>query len=253
MTSHEVLGQRAAAFLAMHQPGNPVIAPTVWDVWSAKLAVGAGFAALTIGSKPLAESMGRSDGEGMAFTDVLGRVRQITEAVDVPVSLDVESGYAESAERLVEALLEAGAVGCNIEDSVHSEGKRLRSSAEHAEYVAALRAAADAAGTHLVINARTDLFLRQDGDDTDRIDRAIARLTACAEAGADVLYPVGRHDAETLRTLASGLPRPVNALAAPDSDDPASFGKLGIGRVSFGPLLQVALGKHAGEVLTRWS
>ncbi|MDD7811841.1 isocitrate lyase/phosphoenolpyruvate mutase family protein [Mycobacterium sp. CSUR Q5927] len=253
MTSHEVLGQRAAAFLAMHQPGNPVILPTVWDVWSAKLAVGAGFAALTIGSKPVAESMGLSDGEGMSFAEVLGRVRQITEAVDVPVSLDIESGYAESAERLVEGLLAAGVVGCNIEDSVHSEDKRLRSASEHAEFVGALRAAADAAGTHLVINARTDLFLRKDGDDADRIDRAIARLTECAEAGADVLYPVGRHDAETLRTLAAGLPKPVNALAAPDQDDPASFGELGIGRVSFGPLLQAALGKHAGEILARWS
>lgn len=253
MTSHEVLGQRAAAFLAMHQPGNPVILPTVWDVWSAKLAVGAGFPALTIGSKPVAESMGLSDGEGMPFAEVLGRVRQITAAVDVPVSLDIEAGYAESAERLVEDLLAAGVVGCNIEDSVHSEDKRLRSASEHAEFVGALRAAADAAGTHLVINARTDLFLRKDGDDADRIDRVIARLTQCAEAGADVLYPVGRHDAETLRALAAGLPKPVNALAAPDSDDPASFGELGIGRVSFGPLLQAALCKRAGEILARWS
>ncbi|MDQ2627171.1 MAG: isocitrate lyase/phosphoenolpyruvate mutase family protein, partial [Actinomycetota bacterium] len=187
MTSHEVLGQRAAAFLAMHQPGNPVILPTVWDVWSAKLAVGAGFTALTVGSKPVAESMGRSDGEGMSFAEVLGRVRQITAAVDVPVSLDIESGYAESPQRLVEGLLDAGVVGANIEDSVHSEDKRLRSAAEHAEYVSALREAADDAGTHLVINARTDLFLRKDGDDADRIDRAIARLTACAESGADVL------------------------------------------------------------------
>lgn len=253
MTSHEVLGQRAAAFLAMHQPGNPVVLPTVWDVWSAKLAVGAGFSALTVGSKPVAESMGRSDGEGMSFAEVLGRVRQITEAVDVPVSLDIESGYAESPQRLVEGLLDAGVVGANIEDSVHSQDKRLRSASEHAEYVAALRQAADAAGTHIVINARTDLFLRKDGDDADRIDRAIARLTACAEVGADVLYPVGRHDADTLRALAAGLPKPVNALAAPDQDDPASFGPLGIGRISFGPLLQVSLGKHAGEILGRWA
>lgn len=253
MTNHEVLGQRAAAFLAMHQPGNPVILPTVWDVWSAKLAVGAGFTALTVGSKPVAESMGKSDGEGMSFGEVLGRVRQITDAVDVPVSVDIESGYAQPAARLVEGLLDAGAVGCNIEDSVHSEDKRLRSSAEHAEYVAGLREAADAVGTHLVINARTDLFVRKDGDDADRIDRVIARLTECAQAGADVLYPVGRHDAETLRLLAAGLPKPVNALAAPDQDDPASFGQVGIARVSFGPLFQVALGKYAGELLGRWA
>lgn len=253
MTSSEVLERQAAAFLALHQPGNPVVLPTVWDVWSAKLAVGAGFAALTIGSKPVAESLGKSDGEGMSLAEVLGRAHQITAAVDVPVSLDIESGYAASPAHLVEGLLDAGVVGCNIEDSVHSEDKRLRSSSEHADYVAALRAAADAAGPHLVINARTDLFLRKDGDDTDRIDRAIARLTQCAQAGADVLYPLGFHDDETLRILATALPKPVNALAAPDTADPASFGPLGIARISFGPLLQTALGKHAGELLSRWS
>ncbi|BBY34027.1 hypothetical protein MMIN_20880 [Mycolicibacter minnesotensis] len=146
MTTREVLGQQAAAFLALHQPGNPVILPTVWDAWSATLAVDAGFPALTIGSKPVALSLGKSDGEGMAFTEVLNRARQITAVVDVPVSLDIESGYAESPTRLVEGLLDVGVVGCNIEDSVHREGKRLRSSSEHAECVAALRAAADAAG-----------------------------------------------------------------------------------------------------------
>lgn len=250
MTSREVLGQQAAAFLALHQPGNPVFLPTVWDAWSAKLAAGAGFAALTIGSKPVAESLGKTDGEGMSFAEVVDRARLITAAVDVPVSLDIESGYAQSPARLVEGLLDAGVVGCNIEDTVHSEDKRLRSSSEHAEYVGALR---EAAGPHLVINARTDLFLRKDGDDTDRIDRAIARLTECAHAGADVLYPVGFHDAETLRVLATALPKPVNALAAPDTADPASFGPLGIARISFGPLLQVALGKHANEVLARWA
>lgn len=237
----------------MHQPGDPVILPTVWDAWSAKLAVGAGFAALTVGSKPVAESLGKSDGEGMSFADVLARTGQIVEAVDVPVSVDVESGYGQSPDRLIEGLLDAGAVGLNIEDTVHSEDKRLRSPAEHAEYVGRLRQAADRTGTHLVINARTDLFIRKDGDDADRIDRAVARLTECAHAGADVLYPVGRHDPDTLRRLAAELPLPVNALAAPDQDDPAVFGKLGIGRVSFGPLLQAALGRQAGEILGRWS
>ena len=78
----------------------------------------------------------------------------------MPVSVDIESGYGESPSRLVEGLLDAGAVGLNIEDTVHSEGGRLRSASEHAELVGALRAAADAAGVHMVINARTDLFLR---------------------------------------------------------------------------------------------
>src|SRR5262249_53741171 len=147
--------------------------------------------------------------------------------------------------RLIEGLLSVGAVGLNIEDTVHSEGKRLRSAAEHAELVGALRSAADAAGVHAVINARTDLFLRQDGDESDRVERAIVRLTEAAAAGADVLYPVGRHDPDTLRRLASGLPLPINAIALPDQDDPASFGPLGVARISFGPFLQYALAARA--------
>lgn len=253
MTDIQVLSQRAAALLQLHQPGNPVVLPTVWDAWSAKLAVDAGFSALTVGSHPVADSIGKADAEGMAFDDLLARVVQITDAVDVPVSVDIESGYGESPSRLIEGLLGAGAVGLNIEDTVHSEGGRLRTSAEHAELVGALRAAADAAGVHMVINARTDLFLRQDGDEADRVERAVARLTEAAEAGADVLYPVGRHDPETLRRLASELPLPVNAIALPDQSDPASFGPLGVGRISFGPFLQAALSARAKEILARWA
>jgi 2-methylisocitrate lyase-like PEP mutase family enzyme len=251
--SDQVLKDRAETFLALHQPGNPVILPTVWDAWSAKLAVGAGFAALTIGSHPLADSIGKEDGEGMAFDDVVTRVKQITEAVDVPISVDLESGYGESPAGLIAGLLDAGAVGFNLEDTVHKEGGRLRSSSEHAELVGALREAADATGVHVVINARTDLFIREDGDEADRVDRAIARLAEAAKAGADVLYPVGRHSPDAMRRLTSELPLPINAIALPDQDDPASFGPLGVGRISFGPFLQRALSAKAEEILARWA
>ncbi len=251
--SNEVLKERAEALLALHQPGNPVILPTVWDAWSARLAVDAGFAALTVGSHPVADSIGKADNEGMTFDDVLTRVKQITAAVDVPVSVDIESGYGEPPTRLIEGLLDSGAVGLNIEDTVHSEGGRLRSAGEHAEFVGALRAAADAAGVHVVVNARTDLFIRQDGEESDRVDRAIARLTEAAGAGADVLYPVARHDPDTLRRLAAELPLPINAIALPDQSDPASFGPLGVARVSFGPFLQFALAERAKEMLARWT
>jgi 2-methylisocitrate lyase-like PEP mutase family enzyme len=251
--SDQVLQERAQALLALHQPGNPVILPTVWDAWSAKLAVDAGFDALTVGSHPLADSIGKSDQEGMTFDDVLTRVKQITAAVDVPISVDIESGYGESPTRLITGLLDAGAVGLNIEDTVHSEGGRLRSSSEHAELVGALRKAADSAGVHVVINARTDLLFRQDGDEADRVDRAIARLTQAAGAGADVLYPIGLHDPDTLRRLAAELPLPINAVALPDQADPASFGPLGVARISFGPFLQYALAERAKELLARWA
>jgi 2-methylisocitrate lyase-like PEP mutase family enzyme len=252
MTGQTTLAQRAAALLELHRPGDPVVLPTVWDAWSAGLATNAGFVALTVGSHPLADSIGKPDGEGMSFDDVLTRVAQITAAVDVPVSVDIESGYGLPAGRLIDGLLSVGAVGLNIEDTVHSEGKRLRSASEHAQLVGALRSAADAAGVHVVVNARTDLFLRKDGDDSDRVERAVARLTEAAAAGADVLYPVGRHDPQTLRRLATELPLPINAIALPDQDDPTSFGPLGVGRISFGPFLQAALSVRAKELLARW-
>src|SRR5690242_1161538 len=251
--SSEVLKKHAETLLGMHQPGNPVVLPTVWDAWSAQLAVDAGFLALTVGSHPMADSVGKADQEGMSFDDVVTRVKQITSAVEVPVSVDIESGYAEPATRLITGLLEAGAVGLNIEDTVHSEGGRLRSSSEHAELVGALRKAADASGVHVVVNARTDLFLRQDGDESDRVDRAVSRLKEAADAGADVLYPVGRHDPETLQRLASELPLPINAIAIPEQDDPASFGPLGVGRISFGPFWQRALSEYSTEMLARWA
>jgi 2-methylisocitrate lyase-like PEP mutase family enzyme len=248
----QVLQERATTLLALHVPGDPVVLPTVWDAWSAKLAVDAGFAALTVGSHPVADSVGKEDGEGMSFDDLTARVAQITGAVDVPISVDIESGYGEPAARLIDGLLAAGAVGLNIEDTVHSDGGRIRSDEDHAELIGDLRKAADAAGVHVVINARTDLFLRQIGDESDRFERAVRKLTLAAEAGADSLYPVGRHDDDTYRRLADELPLPINAIALPDVDDPASFGPLGVGRISFGPFLQRALSGRAEEILGRW-
>jgi 2-methylisocitrate lyase-like PEP mutase family enzyme len=250
--SQQVLQDRATALLALHQPGNPVVLPTVWDAWSAKTAVEAGFEALTLGSHPVADSVGKADGEGMTYDELTARVAQICGAVDVPISVDIESGYGETPQRLIDGLLAAGAVGLNIEDTVHKEGKRLRSAEEHAALVGELRKAADTAGVHVVINARTDLFLREDGSESDRVERAVARLKLAADAGADCLYPVGRHDPETMRRLTSELPLPVNAIAIPEADDPASFGPLGVGRISFGPFLQRALTGTVNELLVRW-
>ena len=248
----QALQERATTLLALHVPGNPVVLPTVWDAWSATVAVDAGFAALTVGSHPVADSVGKEDGEGMSFDDLTTRVAQITGAVDVPISVDVESGYGESAQRLIDGLLEAGAVGLNIEDTVHKDGGRIRSDEDHAALIGELRNAADAAGVHVVINARTDLFLRQIGDESDRFERAVRKLKLAAEAGADSLYPVGRHDDYTYRRLADELPLPINAIALPDTDDPASFGPLGVGRISFGPFWQRALTSQSEEILARW-
>ena len=243
---------QATALRELHRPGDPGVFPTVWDAWSAALAQSAGFAALTVGSHPVADSIGRSDNEGMTFDELLTRVAQIADAVSLPLSVDIESGYGESPDRLIDGLLGVGAVGLNIEDTVHSEGGRLREAAEHADLVGALRAAADSAGVPVVINARTDLFIKQVGDEADRVDRAIERLRLCADAGASSLYPVGRHSDDVQRRLTSELPLPVNAIAVPALDALAHFAELGVGRISFGPLWQADLAERSKELLGRW-
>lgn len=253
MTSSRAdLSRLASDLQALHRPGDPVVLPTVWDAWSAGVAVEAGFAALTVGSHPVADSIGRPDGEGMSFNEVTTRVTQITDAVEVPVSVDVEAGYGLEPAALVEGLLGAGAVGLNVEDTVHSQGGRLRSAEEHAEYVAGLRSAADAAGVPVVINARTDWFKGGHGDEATRVDDAIARMRLCADAGASCLYPVAFHDEETLARLCSELPLPVNAITRPDVDDLEMYRRAGAGRISFGPTWQMALAKVSAEWLARW-
>ncbi|WP_067695213.1 isocitrate lyase/PEP mutase family protein [Nocardia jejuensis] len=247
------LKEKAAAFLELHTPGNPVILPTVWDAWSAKLVQDAGFSALTVGSHPLADSLGKDDHEGMEFTDVLGRIREITATVDIPVSVDIESGYGVKPSELIDGLLEAGAVGLNIEDTVHREGGRLRAPQEHADLVGELRQAADAAGVRFVVNARTDVFMRPEtGSPEERLESALTRLRLATEAGADVLYPVGRHDAATQRTLTSELSLPINAIGIPDKDTRAEHAELGVARVSFGPFFQIALAAEANRLLQPW-
>lgn len=246
------LSQKATTLLELHKPGNPVVLPTVWDAWSANLAVSAGFAALTVGSHPVSDSIGKPDNEGITFDELLARISQISSAVDAPLSVDIESGYGEDPKRLIEGLISAGAVGLNIEDTVHSEGGRLREAQEHADFVGALRAASDATDVHVVINARTDLFVKQVGDESDRVERAIERLKLAAAAGADVLYPVGFHTDEVHKRLTSELPLPVNAIGHPVSNEKSALAALGIARVSFGPLFQLVLAERANDVLSAW-
>ncbi|WP_328396056.1 isocitrate lyase/PEP mutase family protein [Nocardia sp. NBC_00416] len=246
------LSEQATAFLELHRPGDPVILPTVWDAWSADLVQQAGFPALTVGSHPLASSVGKPDQEGMAFTEVLARVREITAAVDVPVSVDLESGYGVEPKALVEGLLEAGGVGFNIEDVVHAEGGRMRAPQEHADLVGRLRQAADESGVHVVVNARTDLLRGPFGEPADLAGEAIERLRLAAAAGADVLYPVGRYAPEILRRLCAELPLPVNAIGLPEEANRPALAEAGVARVSFGPFLQFALGAEATRLLRAW-
>ncbi|CAN5619149.1 oxaloacetate decarboxylase [soil metagenome] len=246
----------ADQLLSLHHSGTTLVLPTVWDAWSANAVVDAGFNALTIGSHPLADSRGQADNEGMTLDDALDGIRRVTGSVDVPVSADVESGYGTDPVELVERVLGAGAAGINVEDTVHSEGGRQRSSQEHAEYIGAIRQAADAAGVNLVINARTDVFLKPAGTFEDPLAEAISRLQACEAVGARCVYPVLAPDAAAITALLTALDGPVNVIAHPvDGSSAGSLDDLralGVQRVSFGPLLQKALVGSITDLVTPW-
>lgn len=244
--------ERAQRLKQLHAEHKPLVLPTVWDVWSARTAADAGFPALTVGSHPLAESRGADDHEGQTFEEVLAAVRPIIAAVDVPVSVDLEAGYGQEPADLVAGLIEAGGAGLNLEDTVHSQGGRVRDTREHASYIAGLRAAADDAGVPLWVNGRTDLFLYAE-DASGVLDEAIERLRAMEQAGADSVYPVGIQDNDDLLVAVTGaVAVPVNSTAHPVKHDLERFRRLGVGRITYGPLLQFAMTDAMKAMLGPW-
>jgi 2-methylisocitrate lyase-like PEP mutase family enzyme len=251
--AHDETIRRAQRLKDLHEGERPLVLPTVWDAWSARVAADAGFSALTIGSHPLAESRGAEDHEGQTLDEVLAAVRPIVAAVEVPVSVDLEAGYGADPADLMAGLIDAGGAGLNIEDTVHSQGGRLRTAEEHAAYVGGLRAVADDAGVPIVVNGRTDLFMRAGDGRADVLDEGIERLQALVVAGADTVYPVGiQGDDDLIAAVVSALSVPVNITAHPGKHTLERLRGLGVGRVSYGPLLQAALADHTRELLARW-
>ncbi|MFI6545410.1 isocitrate lyase/phosphoenolpyruvate mutase family protein [Streptomyces prunicolor] len=219
-------------FRTLHRrrlPGDPLVLPGPWDAASARVFVEAGFAALATPSAGVAASLGYEDG-AVPADEMFAAVARIVRAVDVPVSADVEGGYGLAPKELVERLLEAGAVGCNLEDS---EGGVLKDPRRHADWLAEVRAVA--AAERLFVNARVDTFLHGDGNP----ERAIERAALYVAAGADCVYPI-MAPADVLPLLRSGIQGPVNALARLDGEGPSptALGELGATRITFGPGLQ---------------
>src|SRR5699024_6335770 len=175
--------------------------------------VDVGFNALSIGSHPLADSLGHADGEAMTLEQALEGISRITSAVSVPGPAALESGDDTPPPDPRAGLLEAAAVGVNRAVTPRSRGS-LRSPEEHAEYIWSLRRAADAQRVHVVINARTDVF-KYPGDFDDPTAEAVRRLRLCTEAGADSVYPVRLPDVATLKSILSQVTLPLNVTAHP--------------------------------------
>jgi 2-methylisocitrate lyase-like PEP mutase family enzyme len=226
--------EQAAALRALHAPGEPLVLPNCWDAASARRFVAAGAPVAATSSLAVAEALGSADGQALSAAEMLAAVARIAAAVDVPVTADLEAGYGLEAPALVAGLLEAGAVGLNLEDSdLDAADGSLRPLDWQVERIAALRAAARAAGVDVVLNARVDVHL--DGG-LDRLDEGLARAAAYRAAGADCVYPIMVVDEPTIAAYvqAAGV---VNVIAAPSAPGLARLASLGVARVSFGSRL----------------
>ncbi|MEU9373914.1 isocitrate lyase/phosphoenolpyruvate mutase family protein [Streptomyces sp. NPDC048255] len=221
---------RARAFTSLHDPARPLALANAWDVASARLVEAAGAAAVATTSAGVAWSLGAPDGDALARDRALDLVARVASAVSVPVTADIEGGFGAGPDAVgetVSGVLAAGAVGINIEDG-------NRSPAEHAERLAAARAAAGAAGIPLYINARVDTYLFGLGEASTRLDETLARAAAYLRAGATGIFVPGVTDPATVAELVKGIDAPLNILAGPGAPGVAELGALGVSRVSLG-------------------
>jgi 2-methylisocitrate lyase-like PEP mutase family enzyme len=231
---------KAQTLRELHVPGDPLVLPNAWDAASARLVEAARFPVVATSSNAMADVLGYADGERAPVEDVLGAIARLVRAVSVPVTVDFERGYRLEPAEIVERLAATGAVGMNLEDSDPATGE-LIDAAEQAEFLADLRLAATSAGVDLVINARTDAFVRRAGSTQEQLAASIDRGARYLEAGADCVYPIGATGSEVIRALVAGIPGPVNIGYSGDIATLAELAALGVARVSFGPRLQRSL------------
>jgi len=239
------LRDKAELLRSLHVPGRPLVLANVWDAGSAVVAARAGAPALAT-SAGLAWSLGAADGDRIDRDTALAAVARIAAVVDVPLSADVESGFGADAAGVadtVRGVLDAGAVGINLEDSTwdRSPGAApLRPVAEAAERVAAARAAADERGVPLYLNARTDVYLQLREEPAAMLEQALERAAAYVAAGASGVFVPGVTDLETVAALTKGIDAPVNILAGPGAPTVAELASTGVARVSLGSDVAVA-------------
>lgn len=218
-------------FRALHDGPRIFVIPNAWDVITARIFEDAGFPAVATSSAAVANALGYPDGNALDVELHLAAIERIVRALDVPVSADVESGYADDTEALtafITRLAATGVSGYNLED-VKREGELYPVD----EAVARVRAAR-AAAPDAFLNARTDVYLMGIGPAETRFDRTVERLRAFAGAGADGMFVPGVMDADTIGKLAAAAPRPLNVLAGPKTPDAATLQSLGVRRVSVG-------------------
>lgn len=257
--------ERARAFVNLHVPGQPVVLYNVWDAGSARVVAQAGAKALATGSWSVAMAHGYADGEeiplDLVIANLEGIVRVASTMGSLPVTLDFETGYGSTAAEVGDSftrVLEAGAVGANLEDRVIDDDA-LRPIAEQCERLAAAREAANRLRIPAFLNARTDVFLQADPDSHDEalVDAALTRAAAYAEAGASGFFAPGLVREPLIARLREGSPLPVNIMASPHAPAGSRLAELGVARISHGPwpyrlamktLEQAARAVHGTEI-----
>jgi len=236
--NHETQRDRAEALRALHHADDgPLVLPNAWDAASAIVFADAGFDAIGTTSAGIAASRGVPDGEVLSRDEMLAVVEGIADAVALPVTADIEAGYGHTPDEVfdtVSAAVDAGAVGVNLEDGTGDPDDPLAPVDDHVAAIRAARDAAEDAGVPVVVNGRTDVFWLGVGDEGDRLDRAVDRANAYADAGSDCLFVPGVSDIETIRTLVDRLDAPLNVLGGPGAPPIDALAGAGVARVSVG-------------------
>ncbi|MCH7673780.1 isocitrate lyase/phosphoenolpyruvate mutase family protein [candidate division KSB1 bacterium] len=230
--------QKAEKFLALHHEPKLLVLPNIWDPLGARLLEGLGYPAVATASAAVAYSLGYDDGQKIKFDAMLDVIERIASSVAVPMTADIERGYAEHPQEIAENIrqvMHAGAVGINFEDSSF-EGGPLQPIDFQCERIQAIRNMADKEGIPLVINARIDVFMRSaDISRSEKIAETISRGKAYLDAGADCLYPIGPGDVETLKRIREETEAPINVYASKLAASMKELAAIGISRLSLGP------------------
>lgn len=237
---------KAQAFGKMHDRARILLLPNAWDAATARLLARLDFPAIATTSGGIAWTLGYPDGEHAPFADMLAVIARIARAVTVPVTADIESGYGRTPKDVahtVRAVIDAGAVGINLEDSLHTP-HQLRDVDEAVDRIRAARAAANEAGVPIVINARVDTYLAKHGkNDDERFTETVRRAKAYLVAGADCIFPITLGEGSTLKSLVDAIDAPINVAAQPGLPSISELQQLGIARISTASRLPaVALG-----------
>jgi 2-methylisocitrate lyase-like PEP mutase family enzyme len=222
----------ADRFLALHRPGRPLLLPNPWDAGSALILASLGFEALATTSSGFAATLGRPDGS-IARDQAIGHAAAVVRAAPLPVSADLENGFADDPQGVADtvvAAIGAGLAGCSIEDSTGRRDDPIYDASLAAERVAAAAAVAHSGPRRLVLTARAENHLHGRDDLSD----TIARLQRYAAAGADVLYAPGLARVGDIREVVGCSDRPVNVLAVAAAPRVAELAELGVARISVG-------------------